>query len=220
MSSNNLASALVTLVGVLSIYHSHRIAFRLRRIYSLIDEINSQDPRDPPIELEYGKRMTRVLERYDPNAQDTVKIACRAQHIARWRIPRTNFPEGKVGYLNWRKSLYALHSEIIRNLLDKAGGFSSEEITKIGELVGKEWDFKNENDPDAHAVEDVAALVFLEFYFPAFTDKLNQKDKIVDIVRKTWRKMSEKGKQQALNLNLPPAQLEIVVQAINSGDST
>jgi hypothetical protein len=204
--------------GMTKIKEKNKIT-RVQRVYNLIDEINSQDPRLPPQELEYGKRMTlTLLEKYDPSASDEVKIACRGQHIARWRIPRSDFPEGKAGYLKWRKTLYAMHASLMKEILQKAGGFTAEEIDKVCQLVGKQWDLKT--DPDANAVEDVAALVFLQYYFPSFTDKLNEMDKMVDIVRKTWVKMSERGHQEALKLQLPPIQAEIVQRALSGSASS
>ena len=193
----------------------YRRRTRVERVYKKIDEVNAQDPRDPPQELEYGQRMTAMLEKYDAKAPDEVKIACRAQHIARWRIARKEFPEGKAGYLKWRKTLYAMHAGLVKEIMQGTGDFTEVEMDRTASLVAKQWDLKT--DTGANAVEDCAALVFLQHYFPAFNEKLNEESKMVDIVRKTWVKMSAKGKEEALKLSLAPEQLEIVKKALASG---
>jgi len=217
VSTTTSSSLLVTALGISALIKTvlvtYRVHTRVQRAYARIDEINAGDPRVPPQELEYGQRMTKTLHKYDENATDAVKMACRGQHVARWKIPRSEFPEGKAGYLKWRKTLYAMHAELMREVLTNIGGFTSQEIDKVARLVGKQWDLKN--DPEANAVEDVAALVFLEYYFPSFSDKLNETDKMVDIVRKTWAKMSARGREAALKLPLPTSQAEIVGRALS-----
>jgi hypothetical protein len=200
-----------------TLFNVARSFSRVYRIYQAIDEVNATDPRDDPQELVYGKRMTETLEKYDPSASDVVKIACRGQHIARWLIRRSEFPEGKHGYLRWRKQLYAMHAKMMRELLENDGGFSKQEIDKVCCLVGKEWDLKN--DLEAAAVEDVAALLFLEHSFPPFTDKINERDKMVCIVEKTWQKMSPKAHQIALSMSMEKAQIEIVQRALNKAST-
>jgi len=218
-SAAALSSLLVFTAGCVAggnlLWSIYRRQTRVERVYKMIDEINATDPRTPPQELDYGRWMTKTLSRYDPNASDIVKMACRGQHVARWRIPRADFPDGKAGYLKWRKTLYAMHANIMREILEKAGSFSNDEIERVAQLVGKQWDLAT--DLEASSVEDVAALVFLEYNFPTFTEKLNEVDKMVDIIRKTWtKKMSPRGREAALQLSLPPAQAEIVKRALSS----
>lgn len=57
--------------------------------------------------------------------------------------------------------------------------------------------------------EDVICLVFLEFYFEPFAKKYTE-DKMIDIVQKTWRKMSEEGHEAALKLPLSEVSLSLV----------
>lgn len=209
----SVTSLVVCLAGSFAAYNAVRSATRMRRIFGLIDAFNSKDPRSPPQELEYGQRMTTVLDtRYDANASDVVKIACRGQHVGRWVIPRDSFPMGRTSYLLWRKSLHKEHARIMRDLMAQCGSFSSDEVEQVCKLVGKQWDLVN--DPLAMAVEDVAALVFLEYYFPSFYKQLDDVDKMVNIIRGTWKKMSERGRQVALTLQLAPIQAEIVQRAL------
>lgn len=209
----NLASGLVCVVGAASLWNVWRKATRVRRAFALVDEFNSGDPRTPPQELEYGQRMSRVLDgRYDATASDVVKVACRGQHVGRWVIPRDSYPLGRSSYLLWRKALHKEHASIMRKLLDKCGSFSPDEVDQVCRLVGKQWDLKA--DPEANAVEDVAALVFLEYYFPQFEEHIADVDKMVKIIRGTWHKMSPKGHAVALTLTLAPIQAHIVQRAL------
>lgn len=192
-----------------------RSATRLEDAFAAIDAVNSTDPNADaegmPKELVYGRRMTRRLDVFWPEAPVEVKIACRAQHVARWRSSRAEFPEGKAGYLTWRRRLYKMHAEITVEILNKVGTFSREEIEECSRLIAK----TDLTDEDGGTVEDVAALVFLEHYFPTFTDKFQNDDKLVDILRKTWKKMSERGRKAALGLNLPEHQAALVGKALS-----
>ncbi|HSM97848.1 MAG TPA: DUF4202 family protein, partial [Gallionella sp.] len=63
------------------------------------DRANAEDPnremsdgREYPKELLYAQRMSEMQERYAPEASEAVKLAVRAQHIQRWKIPRSSYP--------------------------------------------------------------------------------------------------------------------------------
>ncbi|KAL6746922.1 hypothetical protein V8C86DRAFT_1426303 [Haematococcus lacustris] len=45
-------------------------------------------------------------------------------------------------------------------------------------------------------------------------------ERMVDIVRKTWRKMGPKGRAAALTLALAPEEAAVVSQALQPADST
>ena len=188
---------------------------RLERLFTAVDALNEQDPRvgedGAPQELVYGKRMTLVLDEFDANAPDVVRVACRAQHVARWRIPRSDFPEGRAGYLAWRKTLQKMHAQVAGELMAQVGGFSDQEKEAVRHILCKE-DIKG--DPLTQCLEDVAALVFLQFYFDDFAAE-QDRAKMVNILRKTWVKMSDRGHEAALKLTLPPSRLELVKEALS-----
>ena len=204
---------------------------RVARFYSLVDAVNATDPRvdesdgATPKELLYGRRMTAELERLrseasgfkrrdnvDDDVPDVVKVAVRAQHVARWRIPRSEFPEGRAGYLAWRKRLQRMHADVARELMVQAGGFSEEEREEVRHILCKE-DIKG--DPLVQLLEDVAALVFLRYEFAAFAGK-QEEDKMVDILRKTWKKMSDEGHAAALKIPMSEEQKRLVERALSS----
>lgn len=190
---------------------------KLGAVLARIDEVNAADPRldatadGAPVakELLYGRRMTSQLQRLDPNASPALQIACRGQHIARWRWPRSEFPEGRAGYKAWRRELYARHAQVVTQIMTEEG-FGDDERRRVEELLGKQ---NRTTDEESQLLEDVACLVFLEFEFEAFAAK-HERDKLIRIVKKTWQKMSEKGRAAALELDLPGHLAGIVKEAL------
>ena len=181
-----------------------------------IDLINAQDPNKEtingdvkPKELLYGQRMTACLSEFWPNANDLLQIAVRAQHIKRWHIKRTDFPQGKAGYLKWRKSLGQFHADLACQVMRECG-YEENERETVASIIRKE---KLHTNKDSQTLEDVACLVFLQYYFEAFSAK-HDEDKVISILQKTWNKMSEVGKEIALTLTLPTHLNELVKKAL------
>lgn len=180
---------------------------RLTTAFERIDAANSRDPNrvqidgaDAPAELVYGQRMTAMLARVYPEASEPLQLAVRAQHIRRWKVPRSTYPMDRPGYLRWRKDLGRKHAEWAGEIL-AACGYSGEETARVGSLLRKE---NLRRDPEAQALEDVAALVFLAHYADDFAAK-HPSEKVVTILIKTLAKMSERGKRAAADLTLSPA---------------
>ena len=159
---------------------------RHSQAYALIDEANARDPAG--LAALYGRRMTQTLEGFAPGSAETLKIAARAQHIERWTIPRSSYPEGRVPYLTWRKELQKLHARRAGEIM-AACGFSEEEIARTGSLLRKE---RLKQDADAQTLEDVICLVFLRFEAEAFIAK-HEDEKVRDILAKTAKTMSARG---------------------------
>jgi hypothetical protein len=163
-----------------------------------------------PKELLYSQRMTRRLVAFNPSASDALKIAARAQHICRWKIPRNAYPMDRVGYLKWRQKLKKMHAEITGEILQEVG-FETQFIKRVQKIILKKSIKKNE---ESQTLEDTICLVFLEFYFVAFAAK-HTDEKVIDILKKTWVKMSEKGHAAALLIPFSEASLALVKQAIS-----
>jgi hypothetical protein len=166
------------------------------------DAVNSLDPRieivdgrPEPKELVYARRMSETLLAFIPDASEPLRLAVRAQHIARWQIPRTDFPEGKKGYKEWRSKLMGVHAEIADDILAEVGYDQATRET-VGKLIRKEG---VKRDPEVQALEDTACLVFLQHYFDEFIAE-HEDEKLLGIIRKTWAKMSERGHAAALSL--------------------
>jgi hypothetical protein len=159
---------------------------RLSRAFALIDSANAADPAGQAVR--YGQRMTATLDGFAPGSPEPLRIAARAQHIERWTIPRSSFPEGRIPYLTWRKELQKLHARRAGEIM-AACGYSEDEIARAGSLLRKE---RLKQDEDAQTLEDVICLVFLEHEAEPFIAK-HEDDKVRDILAKTAKKMSPRG---------------------------
>jgi hypothetical protein len=189
---------------------------KIGRAIEAIDRANAEDPNreifegmEYPKESLYSRRMTDWLERLDPAPSAARRIAARAQHIRRWTVPREEYPEGREGYLKWRSFLYRFHAEQVGDILRDIG-YEDEFVAQVKRMVGKQG---VKRDPDVQLLEDVACLVFLEYYFPEFAAKYEE-DKLIDILRKTWKKMSEQGHAAALQIPLPEDLQALVGKAL------
>ena len=154
--------------------------------------------------------MTDQLSRYAPDASEALRLAARCQHIRRWTIPREQFPLGRVGYRDWRETLATFHADTAAAILREVG-YDEEAVGRVRSLLRKE---RLKSDPDVQTLEDVACLVFLRYSLSDFIP-VHDEAKTVDILRKTWRKMSERGRAAALQLDLAPRVRELVERAIH-----
>lgn len=177
---------------------------RLAATLAAIDAANAHDPdrRDgAPAALLYGQRMTAELERFAPDAPETLRIAARGQHIERWTSPRSGYPEGKAGYLAWRRDLAGHHARRLSEIMH-AQGYGPDEAAAVGRMVRKEG---LKRDPLVQTLEDVICLTFLRWYFAPFAEG-RAPEAVTDIVAKTARKMSAEGRARALaEFDLPDA---------------
>lgn len=186
------------------------------RARTLIDSAHAADPaRAPdgrPAELVYADRIEAWVKKLTPAAAPILLLAARCQHLERWLTPRATFPEGKSGYLAWRRSLYIKQADRARAILLTAGVA----VTEADEAAI--WISKAglKTNPGTQALEDAAVLVFLENEIGAFAAQHAgyPREKFVDIVKKTWRKLSPAGQQAALGLDLPPAIAALVRDAL------
>ena len=181
-----------------------------------IDAANADDPNvllldgtERPKEQAHAELMTLWVRRLDPGVSEAQLLAARAHHLRRWSRPRTEYPEGRAGYLRWRTALKAQHAEEVGAILI-ASGYGPDVIDQVQGIIRKEH---LETDPAAKTHEDALCLTFLETQFDELAGRLGD-DKTVDVVRKTLAKMSDRGRAEALALPLGPAQLDLVQRAL------
>jgi len=193
------------------------------RAIALIDAANSKDLNHEisdgqtwPKELLYSHRMSDMLQRYAPNADDANKLAIRAQHIERWKLSRNDYPANRQGYLKWRTDLYTFHAHTTAKLLKQAG-YAEKFIDCVKQAVGKK---SLKTNPNTQLLEDVTDLVFIEYYMLNFTAKHPEYDeeKWLRIIRKTWKKMSNNAQQFALSggITLPELLIPLIQKAISA----
>jgi hypothetical protein len=198
---------------------------RFERATAAFDAANAQDPNTEqvggilrPKELVYAERMTAMQLRFAPEASEVVRLAVRAQHLERWKVPRSDYPMDRIGYLRWRKRLYRFHADVAGRVMREAG-YDDATTARVGALLRKE---NIKSDPDMQLLEDVVGLVFLESHLAAFVASHAAYDeaKFSDILAKTGRKMSARGRTAALSLiELPEALAPIVRAALGRSDA-
>ncbi|MCJ1303146.1 hypothetical protein MMC08_005953 [Hypocenomyce scalaris] len=184
---------------------------------NLIDEAHAQDPKkitingkEVPYELHYARKMISYLDRRSPEASDVLRLAICAQHFRRWEIPRDSYPMGKQGYHAWRTYLKKRQAEMASHICLDCG-YSEEEAARVASMIRKE---NMKKDEETQILEDVACLVFLDDQFEGF-EKEHDDDKIVNILKKTWGKMSERGHELALEISMSDRAKHLVTRALS-----
>lgn len=189
---------------------------RLQQVLALIDAENKQDPNQQqvdgriwPKEYLYSVRMSSKQAEFAPEASELLQIACRAQHIKRWHVARASYSMDRAGYKRWRTDLGAFHGDLTAQLMARVG-YSTAEQEQIKDLLLKK---QLKRDPEVQTLEDIICLVFIDFYLADFSTR-HSEEKLLDIIRKTWGKMSAAGQAAALNLTLTPAVQALVGKAL------
>jgi hypothetical protein len=189
---------------------------RFQRVIALIDAANAADPTTitagevtGPKELVHSEMLTRWVRELLPRASEAVLLAARGQHLRRWEHPRSSYPEGRGGYLRWRTGLYVFHAEQTAALL-REGGYDDATIARVSSIIRKQGLGR---DPEVQAIEDGLCLVFLETQLAELAGRTDR-DKMLDILCKTWRKMSPAAHEHALTLTFAPEEHALITEAL------
>ena len=194
-----------------------RMERRLQQALDAFDRMNAEDPnvwevdgRPVPKELAHARCVTAWVERLVPAPSEALRLAARAAHLRRWTVPRSAYPEGRRGYLKWRGDLKRMHAEAAEKVLEGLG-FPAETIARVRQIVLR----ADLEDPETQALEDALCLTFLEWQFADF-GRAHPPEKIVQILRKTWKKMSPKARDLALELapSLPDDARRLLDEAV------
>jgi hypothetical protein len=160
--------------------------------------------------LVQAERLAAWVARLEPQASEALRLAAHCQHLERWKIARTDFPEGRAGYLQWRTKLGRYHAERAREVLASLG--YEEELVKAVETIVTKQHLRS--NPDSQAMEDALCLVFLEHELDDFVAKYPDDAKSIEILQKTWKKMSDRGHEAALGLPFSDRTKELVQRAL------
>lgn len=189
---------------------------RLAHVLARIDALNSQDPNreavggiERPHELVDAERITQWVLRLNPQASEALRIAARGQHLCRWMIPRDRYERDRQGYLRWRETLKAFHAKRVGELMREAG-YPDHEIARVQAIMSKRF---LPDDADTQTLEDALCLVFLETELGAMRHKTPQ-EKLRDIIRKTWAKISPAAKTIAGQLPLSAEDRAVIARAL------
>src|SRR5439155_3620668 len=189
---------------------------RLRDAVARFDAENAKDPTQEivdgvlcPRELIYAKRLSGWILTLCPDASEELRLAARCQHLCRWTIPRQSYPMTRAGYLRWRNDLKAFHAR-------KAGGilrdvrYPEEIIARVQDLNLK----KNfPGNPDSRVLEDALCLVFLQYQFAELARKTAD-EKMIDVLRKSWKKMTPQARAYALKFSYGEKEQSLIQRAL------
>jgi hypothetical protein len=164
---------------------------------------HNEDPRSivvdgapTPWSIRYHDRLAHWVHRFDPNASLPMRLAAACQHIRRWTVPRSDYEAGRLGYRKWRSALAQMHARVAREVLGDCG-FDEQTIQRVEALLKK---IGLARDPEVQLFEDAICMVFLELDYADLARKQDD-DKLVDILRRTWEKMSPRGREAAVALS-------------------
>jgi hypothetical protein len=161
-------------------------------------------------ELLYAQRLTDWVLKLCPDASEELRLAARCQHICRWEIPRASYPMDRAGYLKWRADLKRFHAQKAGEILREVG-YDEKTIRRVQELNLKK-DFPN--DPAGRVLEDGLCLVFLEHQFADLAAKTAE-DKIINALKKSWQKMTDAARAEAMKLAFGPREKALLQRALN-----
>jgi len=160
-----------------------------------IDAANAADPNTislagdaNPLALVHGRLAAEWVARLVADPDEALLLAARAHHLRRWEVPRSTYPDGKGGYLRWRRDQKRRHASDIEAIL-VAAGYGPEVVSRTQQLIRRDG---LGTDPDAQVVEDAACLVFIETQLAAMETRLEH-DHLLEVIRKAVRKMSPAG---------------------------
>ena len=188
----------------------------MREAFALLDGMHREDPSagtagpiDILASLDYHQRVGRWVDRLAPDASVALRLAARSQHVRRWAIPRDSHPMTRKGYRDWRDALSRFHASTAAEVLVRVG-YDPHTVTRVQQLLQKE---RLRADPEAQTLEDAACLVFLEVQLEDFS-RQHSEEKLLHILRRTWKKMSPAGRSLALQLELPEAAASLLGKAV------
>lgn len=192
---------------------------KLEQAYTLFDNYNKQSPEyvtwkgeEFPSEYFYALKLYEWVNKLEPDAPEALLLASRSQHIGRWVIARKSYPDGRVGYLKWRSDLAKFHAQKSSELLADAG-FDETVINRVKQIILKQ---RIKADNDVQTIENALCLVFLEFQFDDLIQKLSE-EKMIDILQKTWAKMSTPGQEAALAMQYSEEGTALLKKALTAG---
>lgn len=188
----------------------------LRAAEAAIDAANADDPNSvtvrgstEPLALVHGRLAAGWVRRLAPDAPDTVVLAARAHHLRRWEVPRSSYPEGRAGYLRWRRDQKRRHADDVEGLL-RATGHDDDAIARVQALIRRE---RLGTDPETQLVEDAACLVFIETQLAEVADRFDR-DHLLEVIRKTARKMSPTALAAVATIDLGETERELLAAAL------
>lgn len=186
---------------------SRELEARLAEVLGRLDARHREDPAGQ--ELDYALAVSDWVRRLRAQPSAALRVAARASHLGRWRIPRERYPRNRAGYLRWRTDLQRFHADQTAGILRDCG-LDDPFVERVRALLLKA---DLTGDPDTRTLEDALCLVFLESQLADFSRR-QPAARLQRILRRTWVKMSPEGRQAALGLELPDPVRELLERAL------
>jgi hypothetical protein len=172
----------------------------------VIDAANEGDA----LALEHGRRAAAWVKHLDRDADEAQLLAARAHHLRRAASPRKSYPDGRAGYLRWRRDAKDRHAVEVAALLESAG-YDAAFVERVQDLVRKKG--LQSGDHAAQVHEDAVCLTFLGTQLDELGATLGD-ERTVEVLRKTAAKMSPAGLAAAAGLDLSPAGRQLLERAL------
>jgi hypothetical protein len=183
-----------------------------------IDAANADDPtlvsvrgHEAPLAQVHGQLAVEWIERLVDEPDEALLLAGRAHHLRRWELPRDRYPEGRAGYLRWRRDQKARHASDVAEILAPCG-YRNDEIERVQRLI------RREAVDGASAVEDAACLVFIETQLAGLTQRMDH-DLLIEVIRKTARKMTVEGRACVAEIPLEERARSVLAEALQNGSN-
>ncbi|MBM4183158.1 MAG: DUF4202 domain-containing protein [Gemmatimonadetes bacterium] len=182
--------------------------------------VHREDPRSvviggvsKPRSVHYHERLGHWVRTFDPAASVPLRLAAACQHIRRWEVPRAEYEAGRRGYRQWRSDLAKMHARVAREILTEVG-YDQATIARVEALLEK---VGLAHDSEVRLFEDAICMVFFENEYADLAQK-HDDDKLVDILRRTWGKMSPAGHSaaRALAAGMPDRERQLIERATST----
>ncbi|MCF2488786.1 DUF4202 domain-containing protein [Dyadobacter sp. CY347] len=190
----------------------------LEKAFELFDDYNRNasehlihEGTEYPSEYFYALKLHEWVTKLAPDASESLLLASRAQHIGRWEIARSSYPDGRVGYLKWRTDLSKFHASKAAEILESIG-YEEEIIQRVQQIIRKQ---RIKDDHEVQTMENALCLVFLQYQYDDLIAKTSE-EKMVNILQKTWAKMSEPGQNMALSLHYSEEGKRLIHMALSA----
>ena len=181
-----------------------------------IDTANADDPTRvevrgalEPLALAHGRLAAEWVADLHPGADETWLLAARAHHLRRWELPRSDYETGRAGYLRWKRDQRRRHADDAAELLG-AVGYDEVTVERVKALIRRD---SLASDAGSQAIEDAACLVFLETQLADVSTRLDR-DHLIDVLRKTARKISPTGAAAIGRIPLGEAERQLLADAL------
>mgnify|MGYP000149956379 CR=1 FL=1 len=164
---------------------------------------------DLPLALAHGRLAAGWIPELVDDPDDALLLAARAHHLRRWELPRSEYPDGRAGYLRWRRDQKQRHAADVVGILAGAG-YDESTINRVQALLRR---VRLDEATGTQAAEDAACLAFLETQLGDLAARLDD-EKMVAVVQKVAVKMSPRALELVARIPLSAEGADLLTRAL------